>query len=187
MNLKHIIFSTMFALSFVFTNTSNAAGLKIPSEGKLERLEHIGHFDDWDAYVYTNNAKKEKVCYVATTPWKSLGEYVRRGDVYLMVSDRPDDDIFDTITFVAGTLLMPRTDVLVRVGGVKTEFFASEDTAWAKSLEDDFDVAKAMAKAGRFTIRSTSIQGVELQDVFSLKGYNEAREAINQLCRQPRD
>lgn len=148
-----------------------------------KKVEHIGVFDDWNAYVFNN--KKDKVCYVASQPLKSSGEYQRRGDVFLIISHRPDEQLFDVLTYVAGYTYLPRSEVLFRVGNVKANLFTSEDTAWAKNLKTDAEIARAMNKAVRVTVKGLTIDGIETHDVFSMKGFNNAMEAINRLCRQP--
>ena len=148
-----------------------------------KKVEHIGVFDDWNAYIF--NSKKDKVCYVASQPLKSSGEYQRRGDVFLIISHRPDEQLFDVLTYVAGYTYLPRSEVLFRVGNVKASLFTSEDTAWAKNLKTDAEIARAMNKAVRVTVKGLTIDGIETHDVFSMKGFNNAMEAINRLCRQP--
>ncbi|MBR1777453.1 MAG: hypothetical protein IJ752_02560 [Alphaproteobacteria bacterium] len=148
-----------------------------------KKVDHVGVFDDWNAYIFKD--KKEKVCFVSSMPLKSTGEYTRRGDVFLIVSHRPDEQMFDVLTVVAGYTYMPRSEVQFRVGNVKANLFTSEDTAWAKNLKTDEEIARAMNKAVRVTVRGITIEGVETYDVFSMKGFNNAMEAINRLCRQP--
>ena len=65
-----------------------------------KKVDHIGVFDDWNAYIFKD--KKDKVCFVSSQPLKSTGEYTRRGDVFLIVSHRPNEQMFDVLTFVAG-------------------------------------------------------------------------------------
>ena len=148
-----------------------------------KKVQHIGVFDDWNAYIF--NDKKDKVCFVSSMPLKSTGEYTRRGDVFLIVSHRPEEKLFDVLTVVAGYTYMPRSEVQFRVGNVKANLFTSEDTAWAKNLKTDTEIARAMNKSVRVTVRGLTIEGVETYDVFSLKGFNDAMEAVNRLCRQP--
>lgn len=148
-----------------------------------KKVEHIGVFDDWNAYIFNN--KKDKVCYVASQPLKSSGEYQRRGDVFLIISHRPDEQLFDVLTYVAGYTYLPRSEVQFRVGNVKAALFTNEDTAWAKNLKTDAEIARAMNKAVRVTVKGLTIDGIETHDVFSMKGFNNAMEAINRLCRQP--
>ena len=148
-----------------------------------QKVQHIGVFDDWNAYVYTS--QKDKVCFVSSMPLRSTGEYTRRGDVFLLVSNRPNEEIYDTVTFVAGYTFMPRSEVILRVGKVKAELFTSEDTAWAKNTKTDEEIARAMNTGVRLTVKGVTVQGLETHDVFSLKGFNNAMEAVNRLCRQP--
>ena len=149
-----------------------------------KKVDHIGVFDDWNAYIF--NDKKDKVCFVSSMPLKSTGEYTRRGDVFLIISHRPNEQMYDVLTFVAGYTYMPRSEVQFRVGNIKANLFTNADTAWTKNLKTDEDIARAMNKAVRVTVRGLTIEGVETYDVFSMKGFNNAMEAINRLCRQPK-
>ena len=148
-----------------------------------KKVEHIGVFDDWNAYIF--NDAKDKVCFVSSMPSKSAGEYTRRGDVFLIVSHRPNEQLFDVLTFVSGYTYLPRSEVQLRTGDLKVNLFTNEDTAWAKNLKTDSEVAKAMNKNVRVTVKGLTIDGIETYDTFSLKGFNNAMEAINRLCRQP--
>ena len=148
-----------------------------------QKVQHIGVFDDWNAYIFTS--PKDKVCFVSSMPLRSTGEYTRRGDVFLLISSRPNEEIYDTVTFVAGYTFMPRSEVLLRVGKVKAALFTSEDTAWAKNTKTDEEIARAMNTGVRLTVKGVTVQGIETHDVFSLKGFNNAMEAVNRLCRQP--
>ncbi|MCQ2965729.1 MAG: invasion associated locus B family protein [Alphaproteobacteria bacterium] len=172
----------LMIFSVFVSMTVNAA--PIQSVIVSQKVEQVGVFDDWSAFVYQNG--KDKVCYVSSMPLKSAGEYTRRGDVYLMVSDRPNEEIYDTVTFIAGYTFSPRSEAVLRVGNVKANLFTSEDTAWAKNLKTDEDIAVAMSKAVRVTVRGKTMQGIETYDTFSMKGFYDAKEAVNRLCRQPK-
>lgn len=167
----------LFALFCLFSLPVHAAGVI-----DAQKVQHIGVFDDWNAYIFEDT--KEKVCFVSSMPLSSSGDYTRRGDVFLLISDRPKEKLYDTVTFVAGYMFMPRSEVLLRVGNVKASLFTSEDTAWAKNIQTDEEIARAMNKGVRLTVKGVTVQGIETHDVFSLKGFNNAMEAINRLCRQ---
>lgn len=148
-----------------------------------QKVTQVGVFDDWTSYIYED--KKEKVCFVSSSPIKSSGEYNRRGDAFLIISHRPKEELFDILTIVAGYTYMPRSEVAFRVGKYKATLFTSQDTAWSKNLRTDKEIAEAMNKGIRITVKGQSIEGVETYDTYSLKGFNNAMEAINRLCRQP--
>ena len=175
--MKKILLSCLLAL---FSVSAEAQGN--PAMLDPKQVKQIGVFDDWTAYIY--ETKKDKVCYVAAMPFKSSGEYTRRGDVFLMVSHRPKEDMFDVLTVVAGYMYMPRSEAVFRVGKAKVSLFTHEDTAWAKNLRTDREIAEEMNKSVRATLRGTSIENFETYDTFSLKGFNNAMDAINRLCRQ---
>lgn len=148
-----------------------------------EKVEQIGVFDEWSAFIFQD--KKEKVCYVSSQPVKSVGEYNRRGNVFLMVSHRPLESIFDVVTLVAGYTYKPRSDVQIRIGQSKYDLFTNKDTAWTRNRRTDEEIVRGMDAGVRLTARGMSIEGVETYDTFSLKGFKNALEALNRLCRQP--
>lgn len=148
-----------------------------------QKVQQIGVFDDWGAYLFQD--KKEKVCYVAAQPSKSAGEYNRRGDVFLMVSHRPTENIYDVVTVLAGYTYKPRSDALLRVGNMKQSLFTNRDTAWTRNQRTDEEIVRAMGTGIRATVRGVSLEGVETYDTFSLKGFTDALDAVNRLCRQP--
>ena len=49
----------------------------------------LGEYGDWIAYYYRDSAGA--VCYMASTPKKDEGKYSRRGDIYAVVTHRPDE------------------------------------------------------------------------------------------------
>ena len=145
-----------------------------------KKVDHIGVFDDWNAYIFKD--KKDKVCFVSSQPLKSTGEYTRRGDVFLIVSHRPNEQIFDVLTFVAGYTFMPRSEVQFRVGNVKANLFTSEDTAWAKDDKTDAALVEQMKAGSNGVVRGKSKRGTATTDTFSFKGFSKAYQAISVVC-----
>lgn len=178
-SVKYVL-SLLLPVLFGFSAQAQTNPLQ-PAMFNPKQVEQIGVFDDWTAYIYEN--KKEKVCYAASAPFKSSGEYVRRGDVFLIVSHRPKEELFDVLTVVAGYTYMPRSEPVFRVGKTKFSLFTHRDTAWTKNLRTDKEIAEAMNRGVRATLRGTSIENVETYDTFSLKGFNNAMETLNRLCR----
>lgn len=171
---------TLFALLTLLLCTPAAAQTNTFESRKVEQ---IGTFDDWSAFIFTD--AKEKVCYISTRPVRSRGEYTRRGDVFLMVSHRPYENLFDVVTLVSGYMYMPRTDAQIKIGDYKASLFTNDDTAWARNLRTDSEIVRALDAGTRVTVEGTSIEGVRTHDTFSLKGFKDAVSAVNRLCRQP--
>lgn len=171
---------TVFILLTLFLCTSANAQTNTFDSRKVEQ---IGVYDDWSAFIFKD--KKEKVCFISSRPVKSRGEYNRRGDVFLTISHRPYEDIFDVVTIVSGYMYMPRSDVTLKIGKYKASFFTYDDTAWARNLRTDSETVREMNTGVRVTVEGTSIEGVRTYDTFSLKGFTNALSAVNRLCRQP--
>ena len=51
----------------------------------------LGEYGDWIAYYYRDNAGP--VCYMASTPKKDEGKYSKRGDIFVVVTHRPNEKV----------------------------------------------------------------------------------------------
>lgn len=51
--------------------------------------QSIGEYDDWTAFYYKDG--RNTVCYMASTPVKDEGKYTKRGDIYMVVTHRPQE------------------------------------------------------------------------------------------------
>src|SRR5690606_24465581 len=60
-------------------------GAAAPAVG--QEVQRVGDFQAWSAYVAQEG--EGKVCFVASKPLKSEGNYTRRGTVVAMVTRRP--------------------------------------------------------------------------------------------------
>lgn len=141
--------------------------------------KQIGHFGQWTAYVMKENNKK--VCYMASLPTASKGNYKKRDQVYAVVTHRPDEKKYNAVSFHAGYTFAPGAEVQVQVGEKKFILFTQGNTAWATD-EQDQDLVSEIAKAGTLTVTGTSSRGTKTEDTYSLTGSSRALAAINQTC-----
>lgn len=139
----------------------------------------IGEYGQWTAYVMTENNKK--VCYMASQPTESKGNYTKRGPVYAVVTHRPVDKKYSVINFQAGYQFAPGSEIQVTVGEKKFTLFTEGEGAWARDDQDQI-LVKEMAKAGKLTVNGTSCRGTKTEDTYSLSGSSRALTAINQAC-----
>ena len=86
--MKKFLF--FIALAFVFNISSALAAAP----------QVLGEYGDWVAYYYRDSAGP--VCYMASTPKKDEGKYTKRGDIYAVVTHRPNEKSFDVVNFNAG-------------------------------------------------------------------------------------
>ncbi|MFN4090971.1 MAG: invasion associated locus B family protein [Alphaproteobacteria bacterium] len=141
----------------------------------------IGDFGAWAAYTYTIDGAQ--VCYIASKPTASRGDYERRGDVFALVTHRMADGVIGEVSVVAGYEYQADNFPRAQIGGDTFEMFARGDTAWLRADEDTRMVA-AMRRGTEMVVTGTSSRGTNTTDTFSLMGFTRAHEAITRVCRK---
>ena len=165
--MKKILFLGLFLI------TSNVFAMEAP---KL-----IGDYNDWSAYAYKEG--KNTVCYIASTPKRDEGNYTKRGDIYAVVTHRPQDKSFDVVNFVAGYTLKSNAKFTVKIGKETfSKFFTDGDKSWTINDSEDAKLVKAMFKGERMIVEGVSNRGTQTKDTYSLKGFARAYKAINAKC-----
>jgi hypothetical protein len=143
--------------------------------------EILGTFDDWTAYVFSDNGGK--VCYMATEPTKSEGKYKVRNDVFLFVTHRTADKTFDTVNVMAGYTYKTGSKPTFVVDKKKAITMVSHaDTAWTKDAKTDKLLVDQMRAGSKAVLKGTSRRGTLTKDTFSLKGFSKAYRAIQKAC-----
>lgn len=167
---QYIIAFFAFLSIFLINSNANAAAPKV-----------IGEYDDWIAYYI--DEPTGRVCYMASTPKKDEGKYTVRGDIYAMVTHRPEEGSFDVVSFIAGYNYKPQSSITVRIGSAKfKDLFTSLDKAWALDESTDKALVKSMQRGYRMIIDGTSSRDTKTKDTYSLKGFANAYKAIDSKC-----
>lgn len=142
----------------------------------------IGEYDDWVAYYYRDSAGP--VCYMASTPKKDEGKYSRRGDIYAVITHRPNEKSFDVLNINAGYTYKPDSKVTIKIGAKTFDrLFTSGDKAWAVSEKVDKEIVDAMKRGSRMVVHGTSSRGTQTKDTYSLSGFSSAYRAISNKCK----
>ena len=133
----------------------------------------IGEYDDWVAYYYRDSAGP--VCYMASTPKKDEGKYAKRGDIYAVITHRPNEKSFDVLNINAGYNYKPGSKVIIKIG-TKTfdRLFTNEDKAWAVNEKVDKEIVAEMKRGSRMVVHGTSSRGTQTKDTYSLTGFSSA-------------
>ena len=142
----------------------------------------IGEYDDWVAYYYRDSAGP--VCYMASTPKKDEGKYAKRGDIYAVITHRPNEKSFDVLNINAGYNYKPGSKVIIKIG-TKTfdRLFTNEDKAWAVNEKVDKEIVTEMKRGSRMVVHGTSSRGTQTKDTYSLAGFSSAYRAITNKCK----
>ena len=123
----------------------------------------LGEYGDWIAYYYRDNAGP--VCYMASTPKKDEGKYSKRGDIFVVVTHRPNEKSYDVVNINAGYTYKKNAQVE------------------AMKDKDDKDIVAAMKRGSRMIVDGVSSRGTKTKDTYSLTGFTSAYKAISNKCK----
>lgn len=171
-------FSRLTALAAVLV----ALGLAVPTTGAVAKgREFLGGFRDWDAFL-DKTAKGEKSCYAISVPKETAPKNVKRGEIYIMVTQWPKAKIKNQISLAAGYTFKKDSDVTLTIDKRAFKLFVQDDRAWASNDKQDVEITAAMKKGTTLTVRGVSSRGTETTDTYSLAGFSSALNAITQAC-----
>ena len=126
--------------------------------------------------------KDEDWCYIGSSPIKSdLPETKKRGDNYILVYKIIGSDE-NIIQIEAGYKYNLDKKINVKIDNSNFEFYSTEDsseTAWAN---DDKKVIYAMKKGLELTLTGVSARGTITNDIYTLKGFTNAVNLLNNDC-----
>ena len=147
----------------------------------LGATKSLGTFEKWSAHLLTE--KKTPICFVHSEPAKKLGQYKKRGAVFVQITHRPRANVVNEVGFTAGYVFKKDSDAVVEIDGKKFTLFTHKDGAWASDVEADNALVQAMMKGRRMIIRGTSTRGTKTVDTYSLIGFTRAHQAIGKACK----
>ena len=147
----------------------------------LGATKSLGTFEKWSAHLLTE--KKTRICFVYGEPAKKIGQYTKRGAVFVQISHRPRANVINEVGFTAGYVYKKGSDAVVEIDGKKFTLFTHKDGAWASDTKSDKALVQAMMKGQRMIIRGTSARGTKTVDTYSLIGFTRSYTAIGKACR----
>ncbi len=145
--------------------------------------QKLGQFGYWTAYQLTEG--NAPVCYMTITakpPLKKGEKKTKRGDIVLMITQRPSEGALDVVSYAAGAKFKPASDVSVQIGKKSFAMFTQDDTAWSRDGAADRALAAALRTGQSATLTGTLASGAALADTVNLKGSGEAYYAIGKAC-----
>ena len=175
--MKSVLLSVFFLASTLMVGTQ--------VDAQSEKRRHLGAYRDWDAFVYTY-PNGQKTCHMISSPKSSRASRsgARRGDIYIMVSHRPEYGVTGEVNVVVGYPIRQGQDARLQVDGrSRFEFFTEGSGAWAYDPQDDARVVAAMRRGNRLVVNATSQRGTDTTDTYSLSGFTAAYNSITAACR----
>ncbi len=115
-------------------------------------------------------------------PKKKDGAVAKRGDAYMLVTQRPKLKKLDVISINPGYTFKKGSVVAITIGKADFSLFTDGGAAWARDDGTDRKIVAAMLKGAMLTAKGTAEGGGATTDMFSLEGIGQAYGAINQAC-----
>ena len=148
----------------------------------------VAAYKDWSVF----NPSNPRECYIVSPPVATEARRggntvsVRRGDIRLFVTIRPDQGVNKEISYTGGYPFKPGSTVNVEISGenftMNTGSDDSREWAWPPSPERDAELVAAMTKGSSAKITAVSSRGTTTIDSFSLLGFTAALEEAEKLC-----
>lgn len=149
-----------------------------------EQSNRVAAETDWA--VFEGNEPKE--CWAVTAPKETVNTRdgrvvsVRRGDILLFVTYRPEQNIAGEISFTGGYPFADGSTATLEIGDTTFELFTEGEYAWPATPADDAKIVTAIKRGADAVVTARSSRGTETKDTFSLLGATAMIEEAEQRC-----
>ncbi len=149
-----------------------------------ESTNRVAASTDWSVFVEDN----PKECWAVSIPKETVNTKngravaVTRGDILLMVSYRPSQNVAGEVYFTGGYPYASGATVSLNVSGTVFELFTQGEDAWPATPSDDVKIITAMKRGADALATGTSSRGTKTEDKFSLLGFTAAVEEAAKRC-----
>jgi len=127
-------------------------------------------------------AKDENWCFIGSAPIDSdLPETKKRGDNYILVYKIIGNEE-NIIQIEAGYKYNLNKNINVKIDNTNFNFYSTEDSSETAWTNDDKKVIYAMKKGLELTLTGESIRGTITNDTYTLNGFTNAVNQLNQDC-----
>ena len=121
-------------------------------------------------------------CYIGSSPIESdLPETKKRGENYILVYKIIGSEE-NIIQIEAGYKYNLDKKINVKIDNTNYDFYSTEDSSETAWTNDDKKVIYAMKKGLELTLTGESTRGTITNDVYTLKGFTNAVNQLNQDC-----
>ena len=136
-------------------------------------------FQDWS--VFKTERGDKIVCYIASTPIKSEGNFDKRGEPFFLVTNIDNDA--DEISTSSGFIYNKTSNVELTFGIKKYYLFPYKTVAWANDKNDDADIIKEMQGNAEMIVTGIARDGKIAVDTYSLIGFVHSYKKLKEICQ----
>ena len=166
-----------------------AAVLGLSAAQATAQAQHESVATQRDWFVFEAGSGAGKVCWIVSQPKNWVARrgnqtvQVNRGDIYLMISSRPADNVRNEVSMITGYTFREGSTVRLEIGDNRFEMFTAGDKAWAEDPAADDRIVAAMRAGVDAKLTGVSSRGTTTIDTFSLLGFTAALEDAQGRCR----
>lgn len=163
-----------------------ASFLAVSASGVMaqEVTNRVAADTDWAVF----EGEDPKECWAVTAPKETVNTRdgrtvsVRRGDILLFVTYRPDQNIAGEVSFTGGYPFAEGSTVTMEVAGTSYELFSEGEYAWPATPAEDAKIVTAMKRGATAVLTARSSRGTQTKDTFSLLGATAMIEEAEARC-----
>ncbi|MEM9734951.1 MAG: invasion associated locus B family protein [Pseudomonadota bacterium] len=131
----------------------------------------------WGAYTY-NDARAGKICYILSIPTAKEPTDRDHGDVFFLVSQKPDGSRKFEPQVEVGYPLKPQAAVTVTVDGKDFKMFSQGNNAWLEDVGQEPALVEAMRAGRSMKVSGQSSRGTQTSYTYSLSGVTAALNEV---------
>ena len=131
----------------------------------------------WGAYSY-QDPKAGKICYVLSIPTVMEPAERNHGDIFFLVSQKPDGSSGLEPQVEVGYPLKSGADVTVNIDGKTFEMFSQGNNAWLKDVSKEPELVAAMRAGRSMKVSGQSSRGTSTAYTYSLSGVTAALQEV---------
>ncbi|EFL89662.1 invasion associated locus B family protein [Ahrensia sp. R2A130] len=131
----------------------------------------------WGAYSY-NDQKAGKICYVLSIPTVKEPSDRDHGDVFFLISQKPNNAAKFEPQVEVGYKLKEKTPVTVTVDGKDFKMFSRGNNAWLEDVSTEPELVAAMQKGRSMKVSGQSARGTQTTYTYSLSGVSAALKEV---------
>ena len=131
----------------------------------------------WGAYTY-NDSRAGKICYILSIPTVKEPSDRDHGDVFFLVSQKPDGSTSYEPQVEVGYPLKSEAGVTVTVDGKSFKMFSQGNNAWLSDVSQEPALVAAMRNGRSMKVSGQSTRGTQTSYTYSLSGVTAALNEV---------
>jgi invasion protein IalB len=169
---------SMFKTSLKVLIVCSTAMVVFPGSALAQQPKAIKQHLAWGAYTY-NDARAGKICYILSIPTAKEPKDRDHGDVFFLVSQKPDGSSKFEPQVEVGYQLKADVDVTVTIDGKSFKMFAKGNNAWMSDISQESILVDAMRNGQSMKVSGESTRGTQTTYTYSLSGVTAALKEVS--------